>query len=89
MKFTELQIWVMGSLNLLNISYTVSNKGTQITFQSKLLSGDIKLYPTTATYIFTNLSGKHNTFKIDVHESLENQKEHIRKMLQMHFNRNF
>jgi len=56
-KHEELVAWTRYILDLLNVTYQVSNHGKEIRFRSKFTKSDtrykgfdVKLYPTTGTY---------------------------------------
>ena len=89
MRMTELQLWTMDALNLMNISYTVSNKGKQFTTKSKLSTGTIRIYPTTGSYIQVDTNWKTKSFTMEKYDPLESKKNNIRRMIRYNFNPNF
>lgn len=68
-------------LDMINTTYTVSNFGKEIRFISKLHEGEVKLYPTTGTYINNDKTFKatnnHNEFMI---------KQNIKYCIKYHVN---
>lgn len=73
--------YVRGLLDLLNVTYTVSNKGREIRFSSKLRNNDVILYPTTGTFIHNK-----NVYKSPDLHNLESIKNNIRRCLKYHIN---
>ena len=86
-KKDELIIWTRHILDLLNVSYQVSNHGKEIKFRSKFQNNpnykgyDIKLYPTTGTYIYHT-----RTFKAHDQHSHHSIEDNIRSCISYHVN---
>ena len=86
----ERTIYVMDCLNLLNVTYSVSNKGKEIQFDSKLNFGKIKVYPTTGSWLFFPAQRDECVSnKMEPHAGDKAVENNIRRMMETHVNRRF
>ena len=78
----EVKDWFTHMLELVNRTYTISNKGKEISFKSNIHGHEVRVFPTTGTYTF----GSRTFRATSIHSGNEPMKDNLRKCVILHVN---